>query len=257
MITFPRTRVELRMEGRNPLVSSPNLAILYNNGQSYTRHVVGPNGDKCEWFAFMPRTFVDAMRSYKPGIEEYDPQLFDLNCVFLSKELFLLQRVLVEHISQPVVDQWWVDEASLRILDGLCHTHAELTGKESSTVRNETRNAHRELAREAQRLLVERYDQHVTLESISAELHTSPFHLARIFRQQLGLTLHRYLEQLRLRMAVERLPDYAHNLTHLALEVGYTSHSHFSQAFRRVFGLPPSRMSYQAALEQLQPRAVI
>lgn len=41
-------------------------------------------------------------------------------------------------------------------------------------------------------------------------------------------------------MALERMPTYGEGLTMLALELGFSSHSHFSAAFRREFGVAPS-----------------
>ena len=40
--------------------------------------------------------------------------------------------------------------------------------------------------------------------------------------------------------AVDRLEERPESLTDLALELGYSSHSHFTLAFRREFGVPPS-----------------
>ena len=55
------------------------------------------------------------------------------------------------------------------------------------------------------------------------------------------MPIHRYLTQLRLRSSLERLADGANDLTALALELGFSSHSHFTDAFRREFGHAPSR----------------
>jgi len=73
-------------------------------------------------------------------------------------------------------------------------------------------------------------------------VHVSPFHLARIFQQQTGVPVHRYLTQLRLRASMERLAEGASDLTALALELGFSSHSHFTDAFRREFGKAPSEI---------------
>jgi AraC-like DNA-binding protein len=42
--------------------------------------------------------------------------------------------------------------------------------------------------------------------------------------------------------ALAELP-HADDLTALALDLGFSSHSHFSAVFRRTFGLTPSRFS--------------
>jgi AraC-like DNA-binding protein len=52
--------------------------------------------------------------------------------------------------------------------------------------------------------------------------------------------LQRYVTQLRLARALIELPD-SDDLTALALDLGFSSHSHFTLAFRRAFGCTPSR----------------
>ena len=53
------------------------------------------------------------------------------------------------------------------------------------------------------------------------------------------MPIHRYLVQLRLARALVELP-HTNDLTMLALDLGFSSHSHFTAAFRRAFGSPPS-----------------
>ena len=54
-----------------------------------------------------------------------------------------------------------------------------------------------------------------------------------------GIPLHRYLTQLRLARALVELP-HAADLTALALDLGFSSHSHFTARFRALFGLTPT-----------------
>jgi AraC family transcriptional regulator len=69
----------------------------------------------------------------------------------------------------------------------------------------------------------------------------SPFHLSRVFREMAGVSLRRYVQQLRARIAADRLARGARDLTELALDLGYTDHSHLTNAFRSEWGRPPSR----------------
>ncbi len=82
--------------------------------------------------------------------------------------------------------------------------------------------------------------ERVTLDAVARAVHASPFHLARVFRQRTGAPIHRYLTRLRLRAALERLAGGANDLTALALALGFSSHSHFADAFRSEFGRTPS-----------------
>jgi AraC-like DNA-binding protein len=68
----------------------------------------------------------------------------------------------------------------------------------------------------------------------------SPFHLSRTFSQELGLTIPQYLRQLRMERAAELLLSGKFNVTEAAFEVGYSSLSHFSQAFCQTMGCCPN-----------------
>src|SRR5262249_19539691 len=67
----------------------------------------------------------------------------------------------------------------------------------------------------------------------------SSAYLTDVFSRFEGISLHRYVTQLRLARALIELPE-AGNLTTLALDLGFSSHSHFTLAFRRAFGCTPS-----------------
>jgi AraC-like DNA-binding protein len=95
---------------------------------------------------------------------------------------------------------------------------------------------------DAKALLTARYAERLTLDQLGRAVNVSPFHLARSFRRHTGYTLHEYRTQLRLRAALERLAQGDEDLVVIARAVGYSSHSHLTASFRRVFGVPPSRM---------------
>ena len=77
------------------------------------------------------------------------------------------------------------------------------------------------------------------LEEIGRAVGCSPFHLSRTFSAATGMTIPQYLRQLRMERAAELLRSGKFNVTEAALEVGYASLSHFSQAFHETFGCCP------------------
>lgn len=78
-----------------------------------------------------------------------------------------------------------------------------------------------------------------TLEQLGKEVGCSAFYLSRTFSQAIGSTIPQYLQRLRMDRAAELLRSGKYNVTEAALEVGYSSFSHFSLAFRQTHGCCP------------------
>ena len=78
-----------------------------------------------------------------------------------------------------------------------------------------------------------------TLAAVAKEVGVSPVYLTQIFAQVEGVPLYRYQLRLRLARALDLLADYD-DLTMLALDIGFSSHSHFSAAFRQLYGKTPA-----------------
>ena len=78
-----------------------------------------------------------------------------------------------------------------------------------------------------------------TLAEIAAEVGGSPVYLTQVFKQVEGVPLYRYQLRLRLARALDLLADHD-DLTMLALDLGFSSHSHFTAAFRATYGRSPS-----------------
>jgi AraC family transcriptional regulator len=78
-----------------------------------------------------------------------------------------------------------------------------------------------------------------SLTAIAAQLDVSPAYLTDLFRRHEGLSIAQYQRRLRLSRALVELPD-THDIAALALELGFSSHAHFSTAFRATYGVTPS-----------------
>ncbi|HEY1490948.1 MAG TPA: AraC family transcriptional regulator [Verrucomicrobiae bacterium] len=88
-------------------------------------------------------------------------------------------------------------------------------------------------------VLREKLSEPPTLEELGRAVGCSPFHLSRTFSTATGMTIPQYTRQLRMERAAELLKSGRFNVTEAALEVGYSSLSHFSQAFHEIFGCCP------------------
>jgi AraC-like DNA-binding protein len=105
----------------------------------------------------------------------------------------------------------------------------------------------RRLIARAKEFLEASYSSPLRLLDVAREVGASPAYLTDVFRRAEGVPLHGYLTQLRLARALDELAS-ADDLTNLALDLGFSSHSHFTAVFRRWFGTTPSRFRREAQL---------
>jgi AraC family transcriptional regulator len=82
--------------------------------------------------------------------------------------------------------------------------------------------------------------ERMSLEEIARSVGVSPIYLTQEFTRSEGMPLYRYQLALRLGRALLELP-HTENITALALDLGFSSHSHFTYVFRKAFGLTPSK----------------
>ncbi len=109
------------------------------------------------------------------------------------------------------------------------------------------KTSHLSSATASQRRLVERIKvvlasdlgRRWTLADIAAEVGGSPVYLTQVFREVEGVPLYRHQLRQRLSRALELIGG-CEDLTTLALDLGFSSHSHFTAAFSQHFGRSPS-----------------
>ena len=91
----------------------------------------------------------------------------------------------------------------------------------------------------AKQFLHARVDKPISLSEIARAVEVSGAYLTDAFTRTEGMPLYRYHMRLRLNRALVDLPR-CEDLTRLALDLGFSSHAHFSTAFKSLFGVPPS-----------------
>ena len=82
-------------------------------------------------------------------------------------------------------------------------------------------------------------DSELSLEKIAKELNYSRFYIARVFKEDTGLTLYRYIRGRRLKESASKLAETKQPVVEIALAAGYSSQQAFTQAFHREYGCTP------------------
>lgn len=250
-LVFPHTGVLITPEGSEEVVADPTIVMLYNKYQQYRRAPLSEHGDACVYFEFAPQVLYDVLPYYEPDREDRPDYPFPINYSPSDPQAYLLHGLVVRHIlNHEHPDSLFVQETMLQVLARIVHNafpqHRE--GKRHSAAKK----THVMLARETQALLATRFYESLTLQEIAAHLYVSPYHLCRVFRRHKGVTIHQYRNDLRLRVALERVLGGESDLSSLALTLGYASHSHFTQSFRSLFATTPSELRDARLITDLQ-----
>jgi AraC family transcriptional regulator len=223
-IVFVRAGVFVRHDGARQVIAEPASVVLFNRHDAYRISHPGGIGDDCTALSFAPGVL---------------PAPFPGACIPLAPTALLRLQSLRRRLRAGAASALEVEEVALQELGHVLHVIATATGK---TTRWDPRAERRRtnIVEATKLALASRPHARVSLSSLARTVECSPYHLARIFRRRVGLPVYQYLLRLRLAVALDRIMDDGANLSTLAFELGFSSHSHFTTAFRRMFGLPPS-----------------
>ena len=251
-IVLQRAGVYQRRDVHGSFLADPNQVLFYNQGEPYDISHRIQGGDASTIFWVAPAVLVEMTRAYQPEVEGHPGRMFPDSHLTLKTGLQILQYQLLQAKRHDLesLDPLEMDEA---ILTFVAEIIDDLFGKQpvKQRVSRSTRQAHADQTQAVKTFLNAHVRSRLQLEQISAGVHLSPYHLCRVFKGDTGLTLHRYLQRLRLFNAAEYMLDEPHaRLDLIALEYGFANHGHFSTAFRQTFGVNPSELR-SAQLRQM------
>jgi AraC-like DNA-binding protein len=222
-VVFPRTAVVIKRRGAE-LVSDPNLAMLYDAGETYSRERIDPRGDLCFYAELNDELIADVLPGRGRGLGFPDSTPIDART-------YALQWRAIRCYESSEVDDLELEEGVLCVLSAVFETIASTQARD--------RRGDRRIVERAKRVLNETIEQPLTLAGIASLVHVSPYYLTRLFHRHTGMPLHRYRTELRLRVALGKLEERPRSLKQVAAATGFSSHSHFTASFRRTFGFTP------------------
>ncbi|UTV29117.1 AraC family transcriptional regulator [Photobacterium atrarenae] len=91
----------------------------------------------------------------------------------------------------------------------------------------------------ARKILISEMTNPPTLDDLARKVGMSHTRLNRSFKKTYGKTVFSWLRSYRIALAKSYLRDHAHSITEIAHLCGFSSASHFTQAFRQQEGLTP------------------
>ena len=228
-LVFPYRGVFVRHVGRNDAVAEANQLLFFNEAEAYRISHPVDGGDACldlvvgeaQLLELVPKEQLrsGATPAFRRQRRRIDPR---------AQALVALLR---HSLSRNIAETLEAETLALTLV-------RRSLGERTSHVAGPS-PGRQKLVDRAKLVLSSDLSRRWTLAEIAAEVGVSPVYLTQMFQQVEAMPLYRYHLRLRLARALDLLGRYD-NLTTLGMDLGFSSHSHFSSAFRQVYGRTPA-----------------
>jgi len=228
-LVFPYRGVFVRHVGGIDTVAEANQLVFFNHAQEYAiSHPVG-GGDACLSIAIDQ----ELLRELSPGDQLADgaATVYRAPRRGIDPRAQALVALLRHSLTQGAIETLEAETLALTLIrrslgERTSHVPASSYGRQKLVDRTKL-------------LLAVQPARRWTLAEIAREVGVSPVYLTQVFAQVEGIPLYRYQLRLRLAHALDLLAS-CDDLTMLGLQLGFSSHSHFSAAFRQLYGRTPA-----------------
>lgn len=236
-LVFPYRGVYVHHIDREDVVCEANQVVILNKGEPYrlSHPVPGPHA------SLVVQVCPDMLQELTPGMYARDLDILTFNRARLRIDpraqalVTLLRHSLKTGAIEPLEAETLTLTLVRRAL-GEETSHAPLGSI-----------GRQKLVDRAKLVLATDLSRRWTLAQIAADVGVSAVYLTQVFQQVEGVPLYRYQLRLRLARALDLLDRYD-DLTGLSLDLGFSSHSHFTSAFRQAYGRTPQEMQRDVRL---------
>jgi AraC-like DNA-binding protein len=228
-LVFPYRGTYVLHAGDQEAVADASQVLFFNAGEDFQVSHPNPGGDACLALTLDPKL----LREIAPPalLHDGEPLRFRQPRLRIDPRaqvlVALLRHALLEGIAEPL-------EAESLALTLVHRALAPRTTHAAGSSRGRQR-----LVDRAKLVLARNLARRWTLAEVAAEVGVSAVYLTQSFREVEGVPLYQYQLRLRLARALDLLADHE-DLTALGLHLGFSSHSHFTAAFQRLYGRTPS-----------------
>jgi AraC-like DNA-binding protein len=223
-------------------VADANHILFFNANLPYRYAHPVAGGDDCTILTITTPEAVELTARYATrGARITEEQPFPLGHGLASPETARLHYELLRSIrlrlSTLAIEDVLAELADAAVLTAHAAHGIAVSAQSLSGAARRRRKA---LVEETKLAINWRLERPPSLQTLAGTFGCSPFHLSRSFHAGTGLSLRRYVSRLRARIAACHLSRGTSDLAALALELGYSDQSHFTNAFRAEWGMPPS-----------------
>src|SRR4051812_43807352 len=234
-LVFPYRGIYVRHVGRADAIADANQVVLFNEDESYRISHPVDGGDSSLSIRVSPAMLLELAPVHHLSKGR---AAFNRSRLRIDERVQTLTAALRHSLRLGAIDTLEAETLTLVLLRRALN---ERTSRLGASV------GRQKLVDRAKLVLSSDLGRRWTLAAVAADVGVSPVYLTQVFQQIEGRPLYHYQLQLRLARALDLLGDCA-DLTSLALDLGFSSHSHFSAAFKRAYRQTPSEFQHSARL---------
>jgi AraC family transcriptional regulator len=228
-LVFPYRGAYVRHLGQDEAVAEANQVLFFNQNDGYQVSHPNTGGDSC----LTLQVDEELLRELTPKelLRDSPTVAFRQQRMPIDPRAQALVALLRHSLDKGVAEPLEAESLALTLVRRTLRPQAVRAPANSP--------ARQRLVDRAKLLLTSDLSRRWTLAEIAAEVGGSAVYLTQVFQQIEGMPLYRYQLNLRLARALDLMAEYD-DLTALGLEIGFSSHSHFTSAFQRTYGRSPS-----------------
>jgi AraC family transcriptional regulator len=219
---------------RGQVIATPNHAVFISSGSPCRVSFPGNIGDECLTLRLSPEGLARLAPEAMAG-DGFNAS-FLASHVVLPPSAILARGLLWRRFVRGEADPLLVEELGIGLLRSAL----------GAARRSRVSGSHSRHVRRVKEAISTSPERKWTLAELSGVAGVSPCHLAHVFTREVGTSLYRYTVRQRLAKALDAVLDSNLDLTSIALDTGFASHSHFTARFRAFFGLTPEALRRSA-----------
>jgi AraC family transcriptional regulator len=236
-LVFPYRGVYVRHLGRNDAVAEANQVVFFNQAEDYSISHPVEGGD-----ASLSMTIAEPLLNElapKDQVRGGGVLAFRRHRLRVDPRAQVLVALLRHSLRRGAAETLEAETLALTLV-------RRALGERTSHAAGASRGRQK-LVDRAKLILSSDLARRWTLAEIAHEVGVSPIYLTQVFQQVEAVPLYRYQLRLRLARALDLLGQYD-DPTALGLDLGFSSHSHFSASFRQAYGRTPAEFQRSAHL---------
>lgn len=238
VLALPLSGVFARHRGaRQRVLATPDHGLLLAARVPYRVSFPGALGDVCLMLGFSASGLAGLLPE-AIARDGFDDRVFEDHAL-LPPAVVLGARCLHRRLRQGADDDALATEETVLALLAGALGAARRERRRPRTVGAFDPRARLRPVERAKEAITVQPEQPWTLQALAEVASVSPYHLAHAFRREVGTSLHQYVLRARLARALDRVVGSEDDLTAVALDSGFSSHSHFTARFRAHFGVTP------------------